>query len=62
MNSVISKLMAVSVGHTCNLVNLVMYDFHFDTLSSFDPIIPGELWLPADSVHGKVHAVKRQSF
>lgn len=28
MNSVISELMAVSVGHTCNLVNLVLYDFH----------------------------------
>lgn len=28
MNSVISELMAVSVGHTCNLVNLVVYDFH----------------------------------
>lgn len=28
MDSVISELMALSVGHTCNLLNLVMYDFH----------------------------------
>lgn len=55
MNSVISVLMAVSVGHTCNLVNLVMYDFHFATLSSFDPIIPVELWLSADLVNADKH-------
>lgn len=47
MNAVITELMAVSVGHTCNLVNLVMYNFHFDTLLSFDPIILVRLQLLA---------------